>query len=71
MASEIMWTPKKDFMESSALYKFSKKLGFDAYAYEDLHAWSIKNKGDFWKAVWDFTDVIGDSGSINFISNPD
>ena len=71
MASEIMWTPKKDFMESSALYKFSKKLGFDSYAYEDLHAWSIKNKGDFWKAVWDFTDVIGDSGSINFISNPD
>ena len=71
MASEIMWTPKKDFMESSALYKFSQKLGFDSYAYEDLHAWSIKNKGDFWKAVWDFTDVIGDSGSINFISNPD
>ena len=71
MASEIMWTPKKDFMESSALYKFSKNLGFDSYAYEDLHAWSIKNKGDFWKAVWDFTDVIGDSGSINFISHPD
>ena len=71
MTSEIIWTPKSSFMESSALYGFSKGLGFDANSYEDLHAWSVKNKGDFWKAVWDFTDVIGESGSINFISNPD
>jgi len=58
-------------MKSSALYEFSKNLGFDLDSYEALHAWSIKNKGPFWKAIWDFTDVIGDPGSINFISNPD
>tara|TARA_B100001059_G_scaffold222001_1_gene245543 strand:+ start:2594 stop:4507 length:1914 start_codon:yes stop_codon:yes gene_type:complete len=58
-------------MKSSALYEFSKNLGFDLDSYEALHAWSIKNKGSFWRAIWDFTDVIGDPGSINFISNPD
>jgi len=71
MKSEIMWSPKKSLMKSSALYEFSKNLGFDLDSYEALHAWSIKNKGPFWKAIWDFTDVIGDPGSINFISNPD
>ena len=71
MTSEIIWSPNKNFMESSALYKFSKNLGFDSDNYEELHAWSVKNKGSFWKAIWDFTDVIGDPGPINFISNPD
>jgi len=71
MTSEIMWSPKKSLMKSSALYEFSKYLGFDLDSYEALHAWSIKNKGSFWRAIWDFTDVIGDPGSINFISNPD
>ena len=71
MKSEIMWSPKKSLMKSSALYEFSKYLGFDLDSYEALHAWSIKNKGSFWRAIWDFTDVIGDPGSINFISNPD
>ena len=71
MTSEIMWSPKKSLMKSSALYEFSKNLGFDLDSYEALHAWSIKNKGPFWRAIWDFTDVIGDPGSINFISNPD
>ncbi len=71
MTSEIMWSPKKSLMKSSALYEFSKNLGFDLDSYEALHAWSIKNKGSFWRAIWDFTDVIGDPGSINFISNPD
>jgi len=71
MTSEIIWTPKSNLAETSALYSFSKGLGFDANSYEKLHAWSIKNKGDFWKTIWDFTEVIGEPGSINFISNPD
>ena len=48
MTSEIIWSPNKNFMESSALYKFSKNLGFDSDNYEELHAWSVKNKGSFW-----------------------
>ncbi len=27
--------------------------------YEELHEWSIKNKGDFWNEIWNFTKVIG------------
>lgn len=69
MTSEILWTPQADIMETSALYKFLNELGFKGDSYEELHAWSIKNKGEFWRAVWDFTEVIGDPGSINFIPN--
>src|SRR6056300_578675 len=69
MPSEILWTPKSDIAEKSALSKFANKLGFDNNSYEELHAWSVKNKEEFWREVWNFTNIIGDPGTISFIPN--
>ena len=69
MSSEILWSPQSNIVENSALSKFSKELGFDNNSYEKLHSWSINNKENFWRAVWDFTRVIGDPGSKSFIPN--
>ena len=69
MSSEILWSPQSDNAEKSALSKFSNKLGFNNTSFQELHAWSIKNKEEFWRAVWDFTKIVGDPGSISFIPN--
>ena len=69
MSSEILWSPQSDNAEKSALSKFSNQLGFNNTSFQELHAWSIKNKEEFWRAVWDFTKIVGDPGSISFIPN--
>ena len=69
MSSEILWTPQSEIAEKSALSQFANKLGFDNNSYEEFHAWSVKNKGEFWRAVWDFTNIIGDPGTISFMPN--
>ena len=52
MSSEILWSPQSDNAEKSALSKFSNQLGFNNTSFQELHAWSIKNKEEFWRAVW-------------------
>ena len=69
MSSEILWSPQSDNAEKSALSKFSNQLGFNNTSFQELHTWSIKNKEEFWRAVWDFTKIVGDPGSISFIPN--
>ena len=65
MSSEILWSPQSDNAEKSALSKFSNQLGFNNTSFQELHTWSIKNKEEFWRAVWDFTKIVGDPGSIS------
>src|SRR5512142_1738626 len=31
--------------------------------YASLHAWSIANLEDFWRAMWDYGGVIGERGT--------
>ncbi|MEP9377774.1 acetoacetate--CoA ligase [Aquabacter sp. CN5-332] len=41
--------------------------GTNLSTYRDLHAWSIKDPGDFWSLVWDDCKVIGEKGSRQLI----
>jgi len=67
-ASAPLWTPTKDRIEHTAIHRFMGFAGvragrsFDTY--EDLHAWSVTERGAFWDAIWDFCGVIGDKGSV-------
>ena len=36
MSSEILWSPKKDNAEKSALSKFSNQLGFNNSSFQEL-----------------------------------
>ncbi|MEO9337636.1 acetoacetate--CoA ligase [Mesorhizobium sp. SB112] len=67
MSSEILWKPDPSRFESSNLARFSKECGFDPHDYNALHSWSIADKGTFWRKLWDFTKVIGERGSIDFV----
>ena len=60
MTNNILWSPKNknnylsDFINNLKKSKFIKDNNYDL-----LHKWSISNKKEFWKAVWDFTNIIG------------
>ncbi|MDA0679003.1 MAG: acetoacetate--CoA ligase [Proteobacteria bacterium] len=51
----ILWSPGRERVKQSAMYKFMSAQGFDNYA--DLHRWSHNNSQEFWQALCDFSDV--------------
>lgn len=70
MDPQINWQPNPEAFEKSNMARFARICGFDARDYESLHRWSIAQKGDFWRAVWDFADLSGDKGATNLTVNP-
>lgn len=69
MQSDIIWHPEEARFETSNLGQFARLNGFNPRDYESLHRWSVADKGAFWRAVWDFTGVIGEIGSQAFVEN--
>jgi acetoacetyl-CoA synthetase len=63
---KILWQPSEEQIARANLAAFRRFLtdshGPIGEAYADLHAWSIEHLPDFWEAVWDFFDVIGEKG---------
>ena len=61
MAKNILWSPKN---HNNLLYKFSeylyKKKIIKNKNYNTLHKWSIINKKEFWKEIWNFTNIKGE-----------
>ena len=59
-----LWKPSNKTKKSSNLYKFEKFVSkrFNKNFNENfkkIHDWSVKNQGDFWSSVWDFSYVKG------------
>jgi len=42
---------------------FSQKVGFPLLPYERFHRWSVAEPENFWSAVWDFANVVGEKGT--------
>ena len=57
-----LWRPTQAAMAASALARFARDHGFAAEDYAALHRWSVERREDFWRAVWDFCEVIGEPG---------
>jgi acetoacetyl-CoA synthetase len=69
MTSELpLWEPSQDILTKSPMALFMKAAGTaaarDFETYDDLHAWSVADRGAFWTAIWDRCDVIGDKGQV-------
>ncbi len=66
MSEQSIWTPSQARIEASRLTAFQKaaearwKKKFDSYA--SLHRWSIDAPEEFWRSVWEFCNVIGETG---------
>ena len=56
----MLWKPAKDYMKNSAMYDFVNliaekyNVGND---YHSVHSWSVEFPGDFWKEIWEYTNI--------------
>jgi len=63
-----IWQPDLDRRQASNLSKFCIQCAdarqFAAtFDYGRLHRWSVDHNAEFWSAIWDFCEVIGDKGA--------
>lgn len=76
MTAEMpLWTPSQDRMAHAPLTRFigfcAERTGRTFNDSDDLHAWSITERGDFWTAIWDFCGVKGERGARDLIDGED
>jgi acetoacetyl-CoA synthetase len=68
MATAPLWTPPSEYIQRHTLTRFAefaeravgKNFSGD---YRALHRWSVRDRGAFWRAVWEFMGVVGE-GSL-------
>ncbi len=60
----VLWRPDAERCRSTQLWRFAEKVGLrlDRHTYRDLHEWSVRQPDEFWRAVWEFSDGIGELG---------
>jgi acetoacetyl-CoA synthetase len=69
--NNVLWKSSVDRLNKSNLSKFERflqekyKVNFEK-DFNKLFDWSIKNRGDFWKSVWKFSNVKGELGQKIF-----
>ena len=72
---EALWQPSKEQIESTNLFAFKKMInerhGLNLESFDDLHAFSVENVGQFWSDFWDFTDIRSETKGERFLINAD
>lgn len=62
-----VWVPDPSQVEAAHLTDFTrwagKTTGRDLDGYEDLWRWSVENRDEFWRGIWDYFEVISDGES--------
>ena len=66
-AQQALWQPSADRIAASNLTRFAARFGFQPPDYAALHAWSINDRAEFWRAIWDFCGVVGECGDGPFL----
>ena len=66
--TEPFWKCSDEKLRKSNLFKFEdflkKKYGINYNNnYEKLWLWSVENSGEFWKSIWEFSNVKGQLGN--------
>jgi acetoacetyl-CoA synthetase len=66
VSSAPLWTPSPARVERSNLRAFQRRVetqtGLRFADYTELWRWSIDERAAFWRAVWDFCELIGEPG---------
>lgn len=64
--NEPLWSPSPERFAEANLFRFARQVerdfGTKAADYDTLYAWSVREPEQFWSALWDFCEVIGDKG---------
>jgi acetoacetyl-CoA synthetase len=60
-----IWQPGAERVEGAELTRFASWLaeqrGIEVDDYHELWRWSVDNLEDFWRAIWDYFEVIADA----------
>ncbi len=62
----VLWEPGEQTIHDARITRFMRWLadrGHRFGGYDDLWRWSVTQPGEFWSAVWDYFEVLGDRGS--------
>lgn len=61
------WEPSAQRITDSEIRSFQHWLkdskGADTDTYAQLHTWTVDNVNDFWSAIWEYFEVIGERGT--------
>lgn len=73
--SDQLWSPSRSRIDESNLARFKlnieQTLGDHFEDYVSLHRWSVSEPAQFWKSVWDFTDIRYSSPPSALLDDPD
>jgi acetoacetyl-CoA synthetase len=58
---EPLWAPSDERVSRSVLKHFMERYGLATY--DAAHAWSVRERGAFWRAVWEFGGVVGEGST--------
>jgi acetoacetyl-CoA synthetase len=59
-----LWTPSPERVKDALMTEFLTSVGLAGAEYSEVHRWSIEKPAEFWSAVWDFCEVVGDKGNV-------
>ena len=69
--AKILWRPNK--INDTHMMKFMDRVNnvydLDINSYQDLHDWSIKNIPEFWKEIWNQSEIIHSSNYTDIIDD--
>jgi acetoacetyl-CoA synthetase len=62
----VLWEPDDKTVRKARITRFMSwledRLKLHLSSYEDLWQWSVSQPAEFWTAVWDYFEVLGDRG---------
>ena len=62
----VLWEPDDKTVRKARITRFMSwledRLKLHLSGYEDLWQWSVSQPAEFWTAVWDYFEVLGDRG---------
>ncbi len=71
-SEQPLWVPGPEILAHSPMAQFiawcSERFGRDFADYDAFHAWSVAERGDFWTAVWEHCEVIGERGETALVN---
>ena len=63
-----LWAPSSERVQNSRMREFADfctaRVQIDFPDFRSLHDWSVESAEDFWNAVWDYCEVVGDKGDV-------
>jgi len=58
----LLWEPTPEVVREAKVTRFMEWLGRSGQDYHELWRWSVDPPAEFWTAVWDFFQVVGERG---------